>query len=508
MKVLLLNPHVDAKNSLVQILQAHGYAVILPANAEEAGLMLSLHGNSIDLAVVHREDSINKDNENGLKFVTQLKADPLQSDLPFIITSQVWGDAEFVRHQATAQGANAYLKWPFDANMLNQTIRAVFGTEAPPQVEFSSPSIPTAVGHTHELVLEEVSSVLGGQAVQPETDTSIRLEAPEFDLPTAESLAPESSAPEPLSLDAPSLVLEPSQVELPSLPMLEFGDIELPSEPEPPQPPLGDLGQQGNDADAAEQMPYLYESSQGHPHAAAVFAQPLGDAVVPGGAAHSPDIETLKKYLLLREQDVGVLSNQLQATQDQMRSIEQAFREERAKNIELTHISQGQKQKLEQFESEKNHALDGLQGELAELRFQLKAKTDKARIMDSQVREATDEMEHLKERVRSDIRKIRVREKDLENRLEIAKKDAEALLSARENKIIELKRKLDLLEFNMDLLQDQHAREKENSQKLRERLSKAAQVVRVAGGLLDNPAEAAQLAAALAEDEASGKDAA
>jgi chromosome segregation ATPase len=91
----------------------------------------------------------------------------------------------------------------------------------------------------------------------------------------------------------------------------------------------------------------------------------------------------------------------------------------------------------------------------------------------------------LKERVRSDIRKIRVREKELENRLEIVRKDSEALIGSRENKIIELKRKLDLLEFNMDLLQDQYAREKESTFKLRERLAKAAQVVRMAGGMLD-----------------------
>ena len=85
-----------------------------------------------------------------------------------------------------------------------------------------------------------------------------------------------------------------------------------------------------------------------------------------------------------------------------------------------------------------------------------------------------------------DIRKIRVREKELENRLEMTKNDSEALIAARENKIVELKRKLDILEFNMDLLQDQYSREKENSAKLHERLMKAAQVVRVAGGLLDS----------------------
>ena len=60
-------------------------------------------------------------------------------------------------------------------------------------------------------------------------------------------------------------------------------------------------------------------------------------------------------------------------------------------------------------------------------------------------------------------------------------------MGARENKIIELKNGFE--EFNMDLLQDQHTREKEHSTRLRERLAKAAQVVRVAGGLLDTGKE-------------------
>ncbi len=66
------------------------------------------------------------------------------------------------------------------------------------------------------------------------------------------------------------------------------------------------------------------------------------------------------------------------------------------------------------------------------------------------------------------------------------------MIGARENKIIELKRKLDLLDFNMDLLQDKYTREKESTAKLRERLAKAAHAVRVAGGVLD-PATAAEI---------------
>jgi hypothetical protein len=265
--------------------------------------------------------------------------------------------------------------------------------------------------------------------------------------------------------------------------------IESPSIPQQKM----ELGPPEVDHEVAQEMPYLFTNSsqkkgkQPPPFDPAfIFAEPMGNAVVPGGAAHAPDLETFQRYLMLREQDVAVLSNQLKASQDQTAQLQQNLREEKARNAELSHITQEQKAKIDSFNKEKEIELESLQNEIRELRFQSKAKTDKARIMENQVRDVSDEMDHLKERVRSDIRKIRVREKELENRLEIVKKDSEALISGRENKITELKRKLDLLEFNMDLLQDQCNREKENAIKLRERLAKAAQVVRVAGGLLDS----------------------
>lgn len=254
-------------------------------------------------------------------------------------------------------------------------------------------------------------------------------------------------------------------------------------------------GNESNDEDLGSELPYLFNKKSPTDalsglNSALVFSEPVGDAVIPGGAVQSPDTETLKKYLMLREQDVAILSNQLKAARDQASQLEKRLREETGKAGELEHTVSEHQKRIEEFEKEKALALQGLQAEIDELRFQNKTKTDKARLLESKVTEATDEIERLKERVRTDIRKIRVREKELENKLEIVRKDSEALITARESKIMELKRKIDLLEFNIDLLQDQNAREKENSAQLRERLAKAAQVVRVAGGLLDSQGKA------------------
>lgn len=598
MKILLLNPHTDAAHKISETFSAVGAALLSAITADEAWQLLQLHGKSVDLAIVHRE-GLNGP-EDGLKFIERVKADPAQSDLPFIVTSSQWHDDQFARHQATPQGANAYIHWPCADDQLlalvsalfgdigQQSVASAMGSEAPPEpavqsldlqplttgggvvleeaafapgevdtagIRLDAPEVSRDLGSTKSGILisemskaeiespgfnaqltktKPVSALLdehGGQpgaAPDPAVLKTATLGVPTMTIALgqppggSEATATSSVAPEsgsnaslpalevtggtpilppgppvaasgaPVVTGEPALVLpdhlltqelEPSVV----LAATSVGIAPPPFTPPPPEEPAVD------DQELASEMPYLFAQKgipprPGQKAAPAApdlsFAQPLGDAVVPGGAAQTPDTETLKKYLLLREQDVAVLSSQLKESQEQIRSLEAELKTERGSQTELSRTIEDQLRRIGDFEREKSEAVNALQSEITELRFELRARSDKGRLLDQQMREAKDEIERVKERVRSDIRKIRVREKELENRLELIKKDSEALLAARENKIIELKRKIDLLEFNMDLLQDQFGREKEVSSDLRERLAKAAQVVRVAGGLL------------------------
>ncbi len=522
MKILFLNPQINAQHQIVVNLQKKGIAVLLPSDRDEAWQMLQLHGESVELGVIHREgrtDSQNLDDLPGLKLIERIKSDPSQCDLPLILTTDQWSVAECAQHQESPLGVNAYLQSPFSEKQIFDLIEAVLGQsfdklpdhelvplETVTSSERSSPPPPNE--ESIEMVLEDATPVHAAMESRDSiADPSIRLDH----LVTEESFAEMPSGISLSSLEAPVLTLNTNQ-DLPitllasSLgdsvePVLEIQEqildesqIELAPAIPLTSSPASEV--EADDKQVEQEMPYLFNDSKKDSSSIAsslnpslVFAEPMGDAVVPGGAAQTPDLETLKKYLYLREQDVAVLSSQFKAAQGEHARVEQLLREEKAKNAELAHIANEQKQKLEGFEREKSVALEGLEGQIIELRFEVKAKTDKARLLENQLREAAEEMEQLKARIRSDIRKIRVREKELENRLEIMKKDSEALISARENKITELKRKLDLLEFNMDLLQDQYIREKENLAMLRDRFSKAAQVVKVVGGLLDTKKE-------------------
>src|SRR5262249_34009187 len=145
--------------------------------------------------------------------------------------------------------------------------------------------------------------------------------------------------------------------------------------------PAATAAENSHEAEELEsEMPYLFQPKNSAPSAAAAsdpalaFAQPLGDAIVPGGAAEKPDLETLKRYLLLREQDVAVLSTQLKAAQEQIASLEKQIRDRKSENVELTHVIGEQKRRIDEHEKDKTLALETLQRDADELRFELKAK--------------------------------------------------------------------------------------------------------------------------------------
>ena len=155
------------------------------------------------------------------------------------------------------------------------------------------------------------------------------------------------------------------------------------------------------------------------------------------------------------------------------------------KIIHIENITADFGRNLKNYDLEKQVEHEVLTKQNEDLDVQLKEKNDKIRLIEAKLHRAVEEVERIKERVRVDIRRIRVREKELESQLEVLKKDSSALLAARDDKILELKRKLDLLEFNMELVQEQFSKERDASDQLRQRLKDAASAMRQAGGYLN-----------------------
>ena len=603
MKILLLNPEFDVTRKMADALRLLGAVVLEVSESSHVLAILGMHGRTIDVAILHREGPGER-GDSGANLVREIRSLADQGDLPLILTSSKWGDAQFVQHQNSPQGCHAYLKLPSSPDHLVRLVEGVLGsslmdqrgrgedalrglkkqqgpsgsatqsptgkppvtgvieigTDAPPGLSLSPAARPAltasetpsalgggkASGAAPMIVLEDASGIhtrpatpkpegsLGGIVLEAPSSLVVRPPKAVQDLP---SLTLDTPATREIPTLSPVVLEDPSKtgpvIDLQPAPeaiVAESGIASLaPDAGESVPPPLSPSHQLSPDLSTAEGSlspevgpfglaPATSEATPGDRKLAFSTAgeaelrhwmnPPIDDSVVPGGAVETPDEAVLKKYLLLREQDVAALSQQLRSAKQRVQALDESLEFEKARSAELSHQIETHKQRESDFDLEKQALRESLEGDLAELRLQLKTRNDRARTLELQVRAAADETEALRERVRQDLRRIRVREQELENRLELLKRDSQAQLLAREEKLTEVRRRADLMEFNYELVQTQLEKERDQNRKLREQLAQFSKMVRMAGGLLDGESLPDGLLGALSgqEDSEVGTD--
>ncbi len=103
--------------------------------------------------------------------------------------------------------------------------------------------------------------------------------------------------------------------------------------------------------------------------------------------------------------------------------------------------------KINLLEKQKNDQKEASESELQIFREGLNAK-------DVEIVRLRSKVEELENRLANDLRKIRVRERELENRLELARLEKTALLKSKDETILELKRRVDSLQGDLESYQN------------------------------------------------------
>jgi CheY-like chemotaxis protein len=479
MKILYFEPRMDAGTYIVESLKAKGYALLHATTAQEASQLLKLHGRSVELAIIHRESAYGT-GDPGLRFVATFKAEKENQDLPYILTTGRWTDADCAAHQSTPQGANAYLSGMGTLGDLNAVSKRIHEaivavskvdtpTTPPPapspgRLKTKSMEIPkpafSAAPELNEVVLQDVEPLFTKKESTQTGTSSIRLELP---------AGFQSAVTPPPSTDA-----------------VEHGGLTSLRIESDPEPFASTPAVHAQSSEISQEMPYLMQKNSADertPPPPKFVAR--GDAVIPGGAQNAPDVETLKHYLELREQDVAALSAQIRGMKEQWAHTQEQLKAEQARAKQMEFDIEAMRKQLDAVAEARKAQADDHQRTVDTLQNQLKQRLDKVKTLESKIGDAQREIEAIRERVRSDLQKIRVREKELENKLEVTKKDAELLLASRENKIVELKRRLDIAEYNLDLAQERHVREKERAEQYRTKLAKASQAMKAAEDMLE-----------------------
>jgi hypothetical protein len=513
-KILFVDDHAGLQEKWVEPLRGEGWGVVRTRSTQDAEKVFEFHGDSIDVMIVSESNS----NWAG------------QWGIPYLVLKTTWKDIQVMKHQSSVeQPAFAYLDFDSQFEFFKQSVMDAKGKPVKKQLKSTgteSVSAIESVAPSTTSASHEDSSSEGGIVIQLENYTSA--EKPVIE---STSLAPKSSPPVQVAIENKE---DPEKTR-----MISGSGMEANADDEVLQFINQDFDEAGvadsvpheslsaavqelggealpkreatrhievmNDADATTvqktaELPFepgfdeaedlSYESTDQD-----LSVDPIME--VQADFSNDPiltqprlpvdkDLETMKNYLALREQDVMVLTGQMRSAQERVKQLEDLLRVERSRGAELNQMVQKQDQQIKSFERDKQVEHEVMLNQIEDLNDQLREKNDKVRAIETKLRITSEEVGQVKDRVRVDIRRIRVREKELENQLEILKKDSAALLLARDEKVLELKRKIDLLEFNMELVQEQYNKERNVSEQLRQKLKDAAGVMKRAGGLLDH----------------------
>lgn len=127
-----------------------------------------------------------------------------------------------------------------------------------------------------------------------------------------------------------------------------------------------------------------------------------------------------------------------------------------------------------------------LNEEISDLKDRLKLFDEKRLIMEEKNRILAQELDKAAQKNKIDVKKVQMRERELEQKLELLKADAETQIRNRDLKILELKRKIDAMEFDMESISMQEKRSVESRFELEDKLEKAIKTLRSAITVLED----------------------
>lgn len=220
------------------------------------------------------------------------------------------------------------------------------------------------------------------------------------------------------------------------------------------------------------------------PIASSLAEAPAFAPGVASGPAGPQDLETVRRYAMLKEREALEKDSTIKALQNQMAQLRERTKrsdvERRRLQVALEE-SESVRRSLEDAREQHKHHVAKLESVHQEEQRALQMRLDNAQF---QAAKADRKLEDFRERVRSDIQKIRSRERELSNRLELQKRDAEALLAVKDERLLQQKRELDRLEYELELLQERLVEETEKAEERISKLHRAVQAMRLAQGLL------------------------
>ena len=201
------------------------------------------------------------------------------------------------------------------------------------------------------------------------------------------------------------------------------------------------------------------------------FDEPLPKGQVLGSLGQPELLRLQATIKQLREERSGMIG-QMDDLKSKVRLLEQD---------KLTLKAELEESKIEINILKKRHSEEN-----EETKHRNRVLVERKAFFEEKAKTLQKEFDRLSQKIRIDFNKVKQREKELESQLELVTMDTQSQVKSRDMKILELKRKIDSLEFNMENATIREQKSREDKVKLEERLGKIMKTLRGSIQLLED----------------------
>lgn len=175
-----------------------------------------------------------------------------------------------------------------------------------------------------------------------------------------------------------------------------------------------------------------------------------------------------------------VQAENLRLAQTRILELENEAEKLRQENELLTAAGTIAKTRLDEL-TEKIHALERSKIDAMEhAALEMKILKESLLERDRETAKAKRKVEELETRLNSDLKKIRVRERELENRLELSRLEKTALVRSKDENILDLKRKMDLISSELENYKQRTSELQDKIDNQHDQISRTVRALRLA----------------------------
>ncbi|MBI1860495.1 MAG: hypothetical protein HYR96_06220 [Deltaproteobacteria bacterium] len=166
------------------------------------------------------------------------------------------------------------------------------------------------------------------------------------------------------------------------------------------------------------------------------------------------EASVLKKYLALREAEVEDLRESLKQYQEHFQKVTSDVALLTEKNHELARECESRRRAAEFAKSDLTKARGELEAKMVAMATEFEERQRAHIGIEHTLEDLERKKNEWKGAIAEDLRRIRLKEKEIETKHEMLKRDSQVLLDSKDRQLLDLKRKCDALELEMETMEE------------------------------------------------------